>query len=566
MRTGIFVKSIERDDAQFFEAPGMQPRTLGIAAAFAETLLPVVARDVGKWPVQLYEYPGTNLGNAEIKKIAEWQLERAASDVSISNASISEGDWFTVFYQVHETNEIRFVWRVVSQAADPATWRVIQTVVRGHLRERIVSWKMDDFLFNAVYKLLFSDLNDLPFTRRYSKSPSLADIPTAAQSTSMHEGNAGADVFTDRDKGLPEIQDVRSDGLDREVLTRIDGSAVSKAHESPVSQIPPFQVLPVQDLQASQPPTSWWRFPLEVGRRLGALSFLDRSIQCAMLVPVIEYVAAYVSIGFLMGRAQVRLERRDAQLAEHFKRICSLPDSSEVLVCYGDTLIIGRARNQRQDLASGKYVRNIEYFIGGHSETDPYHLETAKNLFLIPRNVREAIQWDDDELLRSAAELSALAEDDLRCVAELITTRAETIMVVGEKNQFREEVCSSLKVRGADRDQIIGPLNAVLQLAGLSKTYLPATYSVPTIAQNPAGDAEDAELIVFRGAKSFLRNSQRFINRSWLAIIGANEPRAEDAAIQFRSMYSQRKDDIETIQWPSPPPGSEFSVYARSTL
>jgi hypothetical protein len=291
------------------------------------------------------------------------------------------------------------------------------------------------------------------------------------------------------------------------------------------------------------PIPAWAQFHIGTGQRVYQQATGREGaapVRIVLALPTRAYAAAFVALGAVLASL--------SQANDAASVLAGLPSGTTVTIKSGERYLRGVFLGVEEYAGGVRYVVQV-----GKHGTNRYPESFAKHIQPSEQSQVKLPKLQQGRKIISDEFLSQLLGKDEAWQYSQSTSCAS--LVITQKLSFEEEVSQSfLTLRGRETHR--GKLDSLLRVQSSSVTEGYKTCVVATAEDE--SNPKDAPVVIFDGARAFLRHHHFYSHRSWVVLLDRCETSFIDAAAQLQQLYVNRVDDWTTLE---PPHGVEYMSF-----
>ncbi len=303
------------------------------------------------------------------------------------------------------------------------------------------------------------------------------------------------------------------------------------------------------------PLPQWCQFCLELGYLISVQEVTENRLVVGVAIPIRAYAAPFTAVGVIAGSLSRRKHSNDA--LKRFQQLF--------------TLASGTSLYYRRE--NGELVKVV--FDGPTSDGSMIELHSKVHTYKIPPNLAMRVEFPSKELSllpgRSYRQNNTSIPPFLsyffgEAVAkEMILQSRLDCIIIGSIGRIEQEInYTKFAVQNAKGEFLDGVLQDIIRVRRFSastETYrsdIFYTYST----DHPGSQQEIPEVVIFDGAKSYLKWAYNYRYAHCIVLLASTEPEFDAAVQTFNESFTKyHLDDVVFKKRLNLPKGIPISIY-----
>lgn len=303
------------------------------------------------------------------------------------------------------------------------------------------------------------------------------------------------------------------------------------------------------------PLPQWCQFCLELGYLISTQEVTENRLVVGAAIPIRAYAASFTAVGVIAGSLSRRKQSNDT--LKRFQQLFTLAS--------GTSLYYRRENGER--------VKVI--FDGPTGDGSMIELRSKVHTYKIPPNLAMRVEFPSKELTqlpgRSYRQSNTNIPPFLSCffgeaaAKELILQSCLESIIIGSVGRIEQEInYTKFAVQNAKGEFLDGVLQDIIRVRRLSaatETYRSDIfYTLST--EHPGSQQEIPKVVIFDGAKSYLKWGYNYRNAHCIVLLAVTEPEFDAAVQTFNENFTKyHLDDVVFKKRLDLPKGIPISIY-----
>ena len=303
------------------------------------------------------------------------------------------------------------------------------------------------------------------------------------------------------------------------------------------------------------PLPQWSQFCLELGYLIGVQEVTENRLVVGVAIPIRAYVASFTAVGVIAG--SISRQNHSNNALKRFQQLFTLAS--------GTSLYYRRENGER--------VKVI--FDGPTSDGSMIELHSMAHTFKIPPNLAMRVEFPSKELTqlpgRSYRQSSTIIPPFLsylfsEAVAkEIILQSRLDCLIIGSVGRIEQEInYTKFAVQDAKGEFLDGVLQDVVRVRRFSagkETYRSDIFYTHS-NEHPGSQQEIPEVVIFDGAKSFLKWGYNYRYAHCIVLLASTEPEFDAAVQTFNESFTKyHLGEVAFKKRLNLPKGIPISIY-----
>ena len=302
------------------------------------------------------------------------------------------------------------------------------------------------------------------------------------------------------------------------------------------------------------PLPQWSQFCLELGYLIGVQEVTENRLVVGVAIPIRAYAASFTAVGVIAGSLS-RLNRSNDAL-KRFQQLFTLTS--------GTTLYYRRENGER-----------VKVIFDGPTTDGLIELHSMVHIYKIPPNLAMRIEFPAKELTQSPGRSYRQSSTDIppflsylfsESVAnEMILQSRLDCIIIGSIGRIEQEInYTKFAVQNAKGEFLNGVLQDIIRVRRFSastETYRSDIFYTHS-NEHPGSQLEIPEVVIFDGAKSFLKWGYNYRYSHCIVLLASTEADFDAAVQAFNESFTKyHLGDVVFKKRLNLPKGIPISIY-----
>jgi hypothetical protein len=306
------------------------------------------------------------------------------------------------------------------------------------------------------------------------------------------------------------------------------------------------------------PLTQWGQFFLKLGYVLGTQEASENRIIAGLALPIRAYAASLTATGIIAGRLSCPAHSDEA--LKRFQQLLTLAE--------GTSLYYRREKGERVTVT----------FDGSTTDGSMIKLRSGRCTYIIPPGRALRVEFPFKELpsisrcshRKSNINISPFLSNFFNgiTVEEIVLQSRLDCVIIGSIGHIEQEInYSQFAVQSSQGEYLEGTLQDIVRVRRFStdaETYRSDVFYTHN-QEYPGSQQEIPEIVIFDGAKSYLKWGTSYSYPHCIVLLTQTEPEF-DAAVQIfnENFAKNRLDEVTFESLLNIPKGVPFSIYQET--